>query len=261
MNDSVYITSILIVVSQRSNNLIREVGELIYFCSHILSDFNLHAVLSVCSVNVVSVYLSCFPLQIYITAVRREWTASFLCTLHLWYIICQGTKSSTFYGTDFDIQEQEVTSMAPIPPPSIPPPPPPPPPPPLPPPVSACDLTRADSGRRHRLRNLNWERIPKERVEGRESVWSGSLDEDCELCIDLSSLDELFGQKQGDRPDRASGFRRSLRRCGSPQETSADKVRASFSIYHMDKATFFCNMKLRGLLKALCCWFKVMAII
>ncbi len=145
-----------------------------------------------------------------------------------------------------------MTSMAPIPPPSMPPPPPPPPPPPLPPPpppplpppVSACGLTRVDSGRRHRLRNLNWERIPKEHVEGRESVWSGSLDEDCELCIDLSSLDELFGQKQGDRPDRASGFRRSLRRCGSPQETSADKVRSSFSIYHMDKATFFCNMKL-----------------
>ncbi|XP_016371327.1 FH2 domain-containing protein 1-like [Sinocyclocheilus rhinocerous] len=127
----------------------------------------------------------------------------------------------------------------PIPPLSIPPPPPPPP-----PPVSASGLTRVDSGRKHRLRNLNWERIPKERVEGRKSVWSGSLDEDCELSIDLSSLDELFGQKEGDRPDRASGFRRSLRRCGSPQETSVDKVTLLDSKRSMNVGIFLRQLKI-----------------
>ncbi|XP_043112360.1 formin-J [Puntigrus tetrazona] len=132
----------------------------------------------------------------------------------------------------------------PIPPPSIPPPPPLPPPPPPPPPVSASGLTRIDSGRKHRLRNLNWERIPKERVEGRKSVWSGSPDEDCELAIDLSSLDELFGQKEGDRPDRASGFRRSLRRCGSPQETTVDKVTLLDSKRSMNVGIFLRQLKI-----------------
>uniref|UniRef100_A0A672KZA4 FH2 domain-containing protein n=1 Tax=Sinocyclocheilus grahami TaxID=75366 RepID=A0A672KZA4_SINGR len=127
----------------------------------------------------------------------------------------------------------------PIPPLSIPPPPPPPP-----PPVSASGLTRVDSGRKHRLRNLNWERIPKERVEGRKSVWSGSLDEDCELSIDLRSLDELFGQKEGDRPDRASGFRRSLRHCGSPQETSVDKVTLLDSKRSMNVGIFLRQLKI-----------------
>ncbi|KTF91119.1 hypothetical protein cypCar_00030775, partial [Cyprinus carpio] len=164
-----------------------------------------------------------------ITAVR---------TFHLCYIICLETKSSTFHGTDFDTQEQEVKFMAtiPIPPPSLPPPPP--------PPVSASGLSRVYSGRKHRLRNLNWERIPKERVEGRKSVWSGSTDEDCELSIDLSSLDELFGQKEGDRPDRASGFRRGSRQCGSPQETSVDKVTLLDSKRSMNVGIFLRQLKM-----------------
>uniref|UniRef100_A0A4W6E1D8 FH2 domain-containing protein n=1 Tax=Lates calcarifer TaxID=8187 RepID=A0A4W6E1D8_LATCA len=46
-----------------------------------------------------------------------------------------------------------------------------------------------------RLRKLNWERIPKEKVEGRKSVWSGAAPGEDEFPIDLHSLDELFGQK------------------------------------------------------------------
>ncbi|XP_016400547.1 uncharacterized protein LOC107733446, partial [Sinocyclocheilus rhinocerous] len=104
--------------------------------------------------------------------------------------------------------------------------------------------TRADSGRKRRLRNLNWERIPKERVEGRKSVWTGSLDEDCELSIDLNSLDELFGQKEADKPDRVSGFRRSLRQCGSPQETSVDKVTLLDSKRSMNVGIFLRQLKI-----------------
>ncbi|XP_026135616.1 FH2 domain-containing protein 1 [Carassius auratus] len=131
-------------------------------------------------------------------------------------------------------------ATVPIPPPSLPPPPPPPPP----PPVSSSALSRVESGRKHRLRNLNWERIPKERVEGRKSVWSGSPDEDCELSIDLSSLDELFGQKEGERPDRASGFRRGSRLCGSPQEMSADKVTLLDSKRSMNVGIFLRQLKI-----------------
>ncbi|KAG1935547.1 excretory canal abnormal protein 6 [Pimephales promelas] len=122
------------------------------------------------------------------------------------------------------------------------PPPPPPPPPPLPPPP--LPLTRTDSGRKHRLRNLNWERIPKERVEGRASVWSGSLDEDTDLSIDLSSLDELFRQKEGVKPDRAAGFRRSLLRSRSPLEMSVDKVTLLDSKRSMNVGIFLRQLKI-----------------
>ncbi|XP_051514077.1 disheveled-associated activator of morphogenesis 1-A [Myxocyprinus asiaticus] len=129
--------------------------------------------------------------------------------------------------------------MAAIPVPPIPPPPPPPP-----PPAPACGLTRMDSGRKQRLRNLNWERIPKERVEGRNSVWSGSLNEDDDFRIDLNSLDELFGQKEGGNPDRTNSFRRSLLCCRSPQETSIDKVTLLDSKRSMNVGIFLRQLKI-----------------
>ncbi|XP_051945013.1 protein diaphanous homolog 1-like isoform X2 [Xyrauchen texanus] len=129
----------------------------------------------------------------------------------------------------------------PVPPPPIPPPPPPPPPPPS---APTCGLTRVDSGRKQRLRNLNWERIPKERVEGRNSVWSGSLNEDDDFRIDLNSLDELFGQKEGSNPDRAKSFRRNLLSCRSPQETSIDKVTLLDSKRSMNVGIFLRQLKI-----------------
>ncbi|XP_077588458.1 uncharacterized protein fhdc2 [Stigmatopora nigra] len=109
-------------------------------------------------------------------------------------------------------------TAAPLPPPP-PPLPPPPPPPPLPPPAS-LPIARTDSACRSRLRKLNWERIPKERVEGRKSVWSGAgMDED-EFPIDLHSLDELFGQKECKTQDSNATLRRrsALLRCRTPQD-------------------------------------------
>lgn len=125
--------------------------------------------------------------------------------------------------------------VAPIPPPQLPPPPPPlPPPPPPPPPAHVSSISRRESVQKQRLRNLNWERIPKERVEGRKSVWSGALTagEDDDFLIDLRSLDELFGQKEARKTERSNSFSHSLRRCRSPQKTVSEKVR-HFSNSHL----------------------------
>lgn len=102
-------------------------------------------------------------------------------------------------------------------------PPPPPPPPPL-PPASSAPFSRTESARRSRLRKLNWERIPKEKVEGRKSVWSGAAPGEDEFPIDLHSLDELFGQKDSKPQDRTSTLRRRsvLLRCRSPQDSSEE---------------------------------------
>ncbi|XP_052005247.1 inverted formin-2 [Xyrauchen texanus] len=136
----------------------------------------------------------------------------------------------------------EVRLMAATP---VPPPPPiPPPPPPPPPPAPACSLTSVDSSRKHRLRNINWERIPKERVEGRKSVWSGSLNEDDDFRIDLNSLDELFGQKEAGKPDRTNSFRRGLMRCRSPLETSVNKVTLLDSKRSMNVGIFLRQLKI-----------------
>ncbi|KAM9795652.1 LOW QUALITY PROTEIN: uncharacterized protein fhdc2 [Neosynchiropus ocellatus] len=107
------------------------------------------------------------------------------------------------------------------------PPPPPPPPPPLaPPPLCSASspFSRADSARRSRLRKLNWERIPKEKVEGRKSVWSGASPGEDEFPIDLHSLDELFGQKESKPQDRSCTLRRrsTLLRYRTHEENSEE---------------------------------------
>ena len=125
----------------------------------------------------------------------------------------------------------EVTAMESHPvlvtpqPPPLAPPPPPPPPPPL--PESSSPFSREDSARRSRLRKLNWDRIPKEKVEGRKSVWNGAAPGEDEIPIDLHSLDELFGQKESKLQDRTSTLRRrsTLLRCRSPQD-STEEVRS-----------------------------------
>lgn len=137
-------------------------------------------------------------------------------------------QSLAFQGTlPGSANSQEVIAMdiAPIPPPLIPPPPPPPPPP-L-PPAQVTSISRRGSVQKQRLRNLNWERIPKERVEGRKSVWSGTLatSEDDDFSIDLRSLDELFGQKEARKTERSDSFSHNQRRCRSPQKTGSEKVR------------------------------------
>ncbi|KAM4732566.1 uncharacterized protein fhdc2 isoform 1-T2 [Anableps anableps] len=106
-------------------------------------------------------------------------------------------------------------------PPGPPPPPPPPPPLPPPPPASSFPFSRTATVRQSRLRKLNWERIPKEKVEGRKSVWSGAAPGEDEFPIDLHSLDELFGQKDSKPRDRTMTLRRrsALLRCRSPQDS------------------------------------------
>lgn len=127
-------------------------------------------------------------------------------------------------GAPMDVTPMDSVRAAPQSPP-IAPPPPPPPPPPLPPaPPGTPGLHREDSVRRSRLRKLNWERIPKEKVEGRKSVWSGAGQDEDEFPIDLHSLDELFGQKDSKPQDRTRLLRRSatLLRSRSPQDSTEE---------------------------------------
>ncbi|XP_014052470.2 FH2 domain-containing protein 1 isoform X1 [Salmo salar] len=105
-------------------------------------------------------------------------------------------------------------TMSPPPPPAISPPPPP-------PPLPSGLQNSRDVLQRSKLRNLNWDLIPKEKVEGRQSVWN-SPDE---FHFDLSSLDELFGQQKRSRPPKKDGsLRRGLRPIGSPQRNAPEKV-------------------------------------
>ncbi|KAK6298031.1 hypothetical protein J4Q44_G00310860 [Coregonus suidteri] len=146
----------------------------------------------------------------------------------------------------------EVTAMdtlpvlpAPAPLPLTPAPTPLPPPPPPPPPFTSSPLTRMDSARRSRLRKLNWEQIPKEKVEGRKSVWSGAATEEEEFPIDLHSLDELFRQKDCKPQDRAGSLRRRsvLMRCSSPQDNTTDKVSLLDSKRSMNVGIFLRQFK------------------
>ncbi|XP_067084732.1 FH2 domain-containing protein 1-like [Osmerus mordax] len=98
---------------------------------------------------------------------------------------------------------------SPPPPPMSPPPPPPTSPPPPPPPLPSSPPTRHGA---LQLRNLNWDLIPKEKVEGRLSVWTGPD----EFPIDLSSLNELFGQTRSRTHKRESDACHGLRSLGSP---------------------------------------------
>ncbi|XP_029296986.1 FH2 domain-containing protein 1 [Cottoperca gobio] len=143
-------------------------------------------------------------------------------------------ESRAFHGTQSALpavapDTVEVTAMESFPvlvarpTPPLAPPPPPPPPPPL-PPASSSPFSREDSARRSRLRKLNWERIPIEKVEGRKSVWNGAAPGEDEFPIDLHSLDELFGQKDSKPQDRTSTLRRrsALLHCRSSQDSSEE---------------------------------------
>ncbi|XP_042165678.1 FH2 domain-containing protein 1-like isoform X2 [Oncorhynchus tshawytscha] len=95
------------------------------------------------------------------------------------------------------------------------------PPPPPPPPLPGGLQNSRDVLQRSKLRNLNWDLIPKEKVEGRQSVWN-SPDE---FHFDLSSLDELFGQQKRSRPPKKDGsLRHGLRPIGSPLRNAPEKV-------------------------------------
>lgn len=111
-------------------------------------------------------------------------------------------------------------TMSPPPPPAISPPPPP-------PPLPSGLQNSRDVLQRSKLRNLNWDLIPKEKVEGRQSVWN-SPDE---FHFDLSSLDELFGQQKRSRPPKKDGrLRHGLRPIGSPLRNAPEKVSGLVSI-------------------------------
>ncbi|CAK6968915.1 FH2 domain-containing protein 1 [Scomber scombrus] len=86
-----------------------------------------------------------------------------------------------------------------------PPAPPPPPPPPLPPPPPALNgpgLIAKGEHRRSRMRNFNWETIPKHTVIGKHNIWTVDKP-DGEYELDTDRMEELFSHKQGQQQLKA----------------------------------------------------------
>lgn len=72
-------------------------------------------------------------------------------------------------------------------------------------------------------------------------MWSGAAPGEDEFPIDLSSLDELFGQKESKPRDRTSTLRRrsALMRCRSPQDPP-EQVISSETTFIIHFICLFC---------------------
>ncbi|XP_045078680.1 FH2 domain-containing protein 1-like [Coregonus clupeaformis] len=99
--------------------------------------------------------------------------------------------------------------------------------------------TSRDVQQRSKLRNLNWDLILKEKVEGRHSVWT-SPDE---FHVDLSSLDELFGQQKSSPPKRDVNLRHGLRPIGSPPRNVPEKASLLGGKHSMNVGIFLQQFK------------------
>ncbi|CAB1352644.1 unnamed protein product, partial [Coregonus sp. 'balchen'] len=97
-----------------------------------------------------------------------------------------------------------------------------------------------DVQQRSKLRNLNWDLILKEKVEGRHSVWT-SPDE---FHVDLSSLDELFGQQKSSQPPKRDvNLRHGLRPIGSPPRNVPEKASLLGGKHSMNVGIFLQQFK------------------
>lgn len=87
--------------------------------------------------------------------------------------------------------------IPPPPPPPLPPPPPPPlpPAPGLPPPLHGGGLFAKGATRNSRMRNFNWETLPKHSVIGKHNIWTSDKT-DGEYELDTDHMEELFSHKQ-----------------------------------------------------------------
>lgn len=94
------------------------------------------------------------------------------------------------------------------PPPPPPPPLPPPPPPPPPPPGPGLPLSKGVL-RGSRMRNFNWETLPKHSVLGKHNIWTADQT-DGEYELDTDRMEELFSKKQDQQQVKALN-RQSLR--------------------------------------------------
>lgn len=80
-----------------------------------------------------------------------------------------------------------------------PPPPPPlpalPPPPPPPPPITGCELFPHSVHRRSKMRNFNWDTIPKHSVIGKRNVWTSHKNLE-DIPLDTKRMEELFSHSE-----------------------------------------------------------------
>ncbi|KAM9733688.1 uncharacterized protein fhdc4 isoform 1-T2 [Menidia menidia] len=125
--------------------------------------------------------------------------------------------------------DPSVPPPPPPPPPLLPPPPPPPPPLPPPPPPPLPGLASAHNGaglfgkgarRRSRMRNFNWETLPKHSVIGKHNIWTADKP-DGEYELDTDHMEELFSHNQGQKNPKATN-RSSVR--GLPTSASGGEM-------------------------------------
>lgn len=64
-------------------------------------------------------------------------------------------------------------------------------------------------------------------------MWNGAVPGEDEFLIDLSSLDELFGQKESKPRDRTSTLRRrsAMMRCRSPQDPPMQVIPTQTTVF------------------------------
>ncbi|XP_043974422.1 FH2 domain-containing protein 1-like isoform X2 [Gambusia affinis] len=112
--------------------------------------------------------------------------------------------------------------------PPAPPPPPPPLPPPPPPPPPAPGLPQHGGGtmdwgdrRRSRMRNFNWEALPKHSVIGKHNIWTSDKT-DGQYELDTDHMEELFSHKHGQQHPKA--LNRSSVRGQLPSGTGGEMV-------------------------------------
>lgn len=102
---------------------------------------------------------------------------------------------------------------SPVPPPPPPPPPLLPPPPPPPPPAPGLALSHHGPGfigrRQSRMRNFNWETLPKHSVVGKHNIWTADKT-DGQYELDTEHIEELFSHNHGQQHPKSQN-RQSLR--------------------------------------------------
>lgn len=100
-----------------------------------------------------------------------------------------------------------------LPPPPPPPPapaPPQPPPPPPPPPITGCEPFSRSVHRRSKMRNFNWDTIPKHSVVGKRNVWTSQKKLE-DIPLDTKRMEELFSHSERQQmPPRHGTVKKSV---------------------------------------------------
>lgn len=132
----------------------------------------------------------------------------------------QDRRHSLLRASYYKMESEGLPAVPPLPPPPPPPPLPPPPPPPPPPSVKGAGLICRGLRRSSRMRNFNWETLPKHSVVGKYNIWTADRT-DGEYELDTDHMEELFSHKQDQQQIKPLN-RQSLR--GQPAAPGGEMV-------------------------------------